>query len=408
MKEIMLNKSFAGGYGLDDENEHPHEIMNLFQTDDGEIYIYVPPYGGYNTEAHDIEYILLTTEWHRNATEVLYLVSGLTPMHHGGLKATVEDRQVQKKEIIDRNIRYGGKLLSEINTESGTFYMTFKAEKVVCPQKRMFLVWDKASNNFVKKGDTVTITLPDVYKYQRQRGYITESKSYYNQLKEIIEDKSSEYWEEKNYPQKVPRDAVATPITLNFLKLIHKETDETIYTNLFFEFFTKYPNLFNLFAREVLNIPENDIYIIKKEVHTDKENGRIDLLAEGENYTISIENKIKAGLHGIDKCHEISQLTKYVKFIEKRFSNKKEKYYFLFEPKYNKIDISYFDKGIGGIKYQPVCYSVIHCFFKNHVETLKSGKYGQYAEDFVNALEIHTKTMRETVEQKFLSVIQKN
>ena len=104
MKEIMLNKSFAGGFGLDDENEHPHEIINLFQTDAGEIYIYVPPYGSYNTKTHDIEYILLTTEWHRNATEVLYLVSGLTPMHYGGLKATAEDRQAQKKEIIDCNI----------------------------------------------------------------------------------------------------------------------------------------------------------------------------------------------------------------------------------------------------------------------------------------------------------------
>ena len=68
-------------------------------------------------------------------------------MHHGGLEAKPEEREVQKKEIIERNIRYGGKLLSEINTEEKTFYMTFKADKVVRPKKRMFLVWDKNSND---------------------------------------------------------------------------------------------------------------------------------------------------------------------------------------------------------------------------------------------------------------------
>ena len=137
VKEIMLNKSFAGGYGSVSEDEHPHEIMNLFQTDEGELYIYVPPYGGYDTKNHDVGYILLTSEWHHKATEVLYLVSGLTLMHHGGLEAKPEEREVQKKEIIERNIRYGGKLLSEINTEEKTFYMTFKADKVVRPKKRI-------------------------------------------------------------------------------------------------------------------------------------------------------------------------------------------------------------------------------------------------------------------------------
>lgn len=270
MKEIMLNKSFAGGYGSVSEDEHPHEIMNLFQTDEGELYIYVPPYGGYDTKNHDVGYILLTSEWHHKATEVLYLVSGLTLMHHGGLEAKPEEREVQKKEIIERNIRYGGKLLSEINTEEKTFYMTFKADKVVRPKKRMFLVWDKNSNDFVKNADTITITLPDAYKYQRQRGFITESQNYYSQMKEIIEDKNSEYWEEKNYPEKVPKDVAVHPSPFHFLKLIHKESDETIYTNLFFEFFSKNPVLFNLFAREVLKVSEDDSYTVKKEVQAAK------------------------------------------------------------------------------------------------------------------------------------------
>ena len=279
---------------------------------------------------------------------------------------------------------------------------------MVRPKKRMFLVWDKNSNDFVKNADTITITLPDAYKYQRQRGFITESKNYYSQMKEIIEDKNSEYWEEKNYPEKVPKDVAVHPSPFHFLKLIHKESDETIYTNLFFEFFSKNPVLFNLFAREVLKVSEDDSYTVKKEVQAAKGKGRIDLLAEGNNHVIAIENKIKSSLHGIDKREEISQLTKYVQFIEKEFDGKKETHYFLFEPNYNEIDIAYFDKGAGGVKFQPVCYSEIYRFFKKHIDTFKSGEHGQYAEDFVNSLRIHTETMRETVERKFLSVIQKD
>ena len=34
VKETMLNKSFAGGYGSVSEDEHTQEIMDLLQTDD--------------------------------------------------------------------------------------------------------------------------------------------------------------------------------------------------------------------------------------------------------------------------------------------------------------------------------------------------------------------------------------
>lgn len=406
-KTIMLNKSFAGGYGSGDDSEHPHEIMNLFQTDEGEIYIYVPPYGGYDTRAYDVEYILLTAEWHQKRAEVLYLVSGLTLMHHGSLKAKPEEREAQKKEIIKRNIRYGGKLLSDINTEEKTFYMTFKAEKVVRPQKQMFLVWDESSCDFVKNSDTITITLPDTYNYQRQRGYITESKRYYNRLKEILEDKNSEYWEKNNYPEKVPENQPKQKIPFNFLNLIHKEYDETIYTNLFFEFFRKDTILFNLFAREVLMVPEDDTYTIKKEAEMDEGKGRIDLLAEGESRVIAIENKIRSSLHGIDKEKEISQLTKYADSIEKKYGGKKATHYFLFLPNYNEIDIACFDRGDGASKFRSVRYSEIYRFLDEHIDTLKNGVYGQYAEDFVHSLRLQTETMRETVERKFFSVIQK-
>ena len=104
------------------------------------------------------------------------------------------------------------------------------------------------------------------------------------------------------------------------------------------------------------------------------------MLAEGNNHVIAIENKIKSSLHGIDKREEISQLTKYVQFIEKEFDGKKETHYFLFEPNYNEIDIAYFDKGAGGVKFQPVCYLEIYRFFKKHIDAFKSGEHGQYAD----------------------------
>jgi len=406
MKEIMLNKSFAGSWGLDSDENIPHEIINLFKSDNGNIYLYVPPYGGFSTNEHsNIEYIILTGEWNNNTTEVLYVAQGLHLMHSGGKSATADERKDLRQDIIDNNIKYGGKYLHEIKMaeidEEKVFYLTFRVDKLCKPCGKLFLRWDSDPTHTSNKN---IITLNEDYKYQRQIGYIQEkagSSCDYSKVKGVIEDPS--YWDSAYSPKKIVVSSQTPASTFNFMNLIHKEYDETSYTNLFYEFFNDNPSLFNDFAKTVLKLPDDDNYSISKEVETTNKQGRIDLLAIGDKYVIGIENKLKSGLNGLDKHKKLSQLTTYIEFLEEKYPNKKRKY-FLFEPDYNDIDIAKFDAKRGS-EFVKVQYSSIYSYFKGNATKLQNGNYSRYADDFIAALYIHTRTMRDIVEQRFLYAI---
>lgn len=408
MKEIMLNKSFAGSWGLDSEENIPHEIINLFKSDNGNIYLYVPPYGGYNTREHpNIEYILLTGQWTNNETEILYVAKGLQRLHEGGRFAKLAERETLKKYIEGYDIKYGGKYLHEIKMseteESKIFYLTFQVDNILKPARKLFLTWGSGNDFHSEKCDKIFLKKP--YKYQRQTGFIQEDNltidSDYSKIEKIINDAT--YWDSTNVPQKIDISSRVVSADFNFLNLIHKEYDENSYTNMFYEFFNANTQFFNEFAKDVLKLPEDDVYVISKEITTTDRQGRIDLLAVGNKYVIGIENKIKSGLNGLDKNNKLSQLTTYIKFIENKYPSKEHRY-FLFEPNYNDIDIAKFDSTRGS-EFIKVQYSLIYEYMKSHIGDLKSGRFFKYADDFVAALQIHTLTMKDVVEQRFLYAI---
>lgn len=407
-KEILLNKSFIGSWGVANDENIPHEIINLFRSDNENIYIYVPPYGGFKTSEHpEVEYILLTSAWNNNMTEVLYVVRGLTLLHHGGKKATPSDRKKLVDYIVDKEITYGGKYLHEIKMaekeEEKVFYMTFQADTVLKPQKKMFITWADNAVEVHTSDKDVFVMSDKSYKYQRQIGYVAGDD--YTKLAGIAGNDA--YWDlTTEVVQRVPKVSTTRHKATNFLKLIHKEYEETIFTNLFYEFFTSVPGLFSAFAREVLKLSETAPYTITSEVSTKDGKGRIDLLAESADVVIVMENKINSGLNGIDKHNRLSQLTTYINFVESELLNGRKAAYFLFEPNYNDIDIERFDQQRGK-DYVKIQYSRIHEFFVDHQAELKASIYAQYADDFIEALYTHSLIMKDVVMQRFTDAIRK-
>jgi hypothetical protein len=160
------------------------------------------------------------------------------------------------------------------------------------------------------------------------------------------------------------------------------------------------------FSEEVLGIAGESNFTIKEEVTTKDGKGRIDLLMSNENCVIVIENKINSGLNGIDKHNRLSQLTTYIEFVEKELLNGRSGKYFIFEPNYNDIDIERFDQKRGK-EFKKIQYSKLYKFFTDHKDDLLSSSFGQYAEDFINALYIHTLVMKDVVMQRFTDAIQK-
>lgn len=406
-KEIMLNKSFVGSWGVTNDENIPHEIINLFRSDNGNIYIYVPPYGGFKTQKHpEVESVLLTGSWNHNTTEVFYVIKGLTLLHQGNKKATKTERDKLVDYIINNDIRYGGKYLHEIKMaefeEDMIYYMTFQADAVYKPKKPLFLSWENGADEHTPKKDVYKLT-DKKYKYQRQIGYIPQND--YPRVVEIINNHS--LWEtfDPTSLKNIAGISRKKPHR-NFLQLIHKEYDETIFSNLLYEFFRTTPGLFSTFAEKILKITREKDFVITKEVTTKNGKGRIDLLAENDNYVVVIENKINSGLNGIDKHNHLSQLTTYIEYVESELLNGRKGAYFLFEPNYNDIDISRFDQNRGH-EFVKIQYSQLYSFFKSHRLELEKSPYSAYADDLIDALYLHTRVMKDIVTQRFVDAIQK-
>lgn len=50
---LIISKMFVSGFRDQDEENVPHEITNYYRADDGELYLYLPPYGTYGTTHKD-------------------------------------------------------------------------------------------------------------------------------------------------------------------------------------------------------------------------------------------------------------------------------------------------------------------------------------------------------------------
>lgn len=193
-------------------------------------------------------------------------------------------------------------------------------------------------------------------------------------------------------------------------------------TDKFYNIFQSNSELFQKFAKEVLEINNvsADIDVVREESH-------IDLLVTDKNNVIVIENKIKSGINGIKydiHGEEIgSQLYDYYNYVNglkqksndvwvqdseliNKFGNK-DKHFFIFAPDYNSTDtskIQYVPKGT----YITIPYSKIYAFY-NKYQKYYADKIPYYNE-FLYAIGKHINNVDNSLEiemhKKFAKVIE--
>ncbi len=410
-KEILLNIMYNGKYLQSANQNIGHEIINLFQADNGNNYIYVLPYGCM-AQKHNgkIKTILLVTRHNASLLEVLAKAENLEQIIKikGSWKNQKDNIHKEQKQYIENNnITYGGVRLNDIMEENESnetaFYITFKAERIVKPKKRIFIT--TANENTEEKG--YWCILEDV-KFARQspKMYFSNKSNAgaYKKLDDLIQKK--ELWENEKYSQKVSTN-VKLSTENNFIDIIKKGYDELCYSNLFQYIFSAKKNMFSKFAKDVLEIENfSDDYIVERETYN------IDLLIRNGQQVIVIENKIKSGINGICKNTKEddkikSQLDDYYKYVEdeKNFSKQYDKHYFVFAPNYNIIDLKKYDNSG---KYKLIKYSKIYDFFDNNKNEYEDIPYFQ---EFLYALKKHTKDVDNhndiEAENRFLKAILK-
>ena len=146
-KGIVLNRMYTGSYL---STNLGHEVINMFQADNGKHYLYLNAKGNFATEHKgQISEMLLVRYAGENKVEVLAWANGLTevPGADNTYKKFKQDSAIfnmQKKYIEEANITYGNQGLIEIfgTSEQQNVYITYQAENFYRPQKRIYIQYE--------------------------------------------------------------------------------------------------------------------------------------------------------------------------------------------------------------------------------------------------------------------------
>lgn len=446
---IIINNTYAGNYGADKDNL-PHEVINFFKSDkNDEFYVYITPYGTLNNEItkKEIKGILFVRSVGDGLVEVLakaelgksgeFYTQGISlygenksdPSKSHSIKsirvkgeqpkeskstAIIEKKKKELQEL-NKTIKYGGTSLKEIhkaNQKDNEILVSLKVEKICLPKKTFYLSYK--STNATESNDDIYLIKEETEEKgkkinnQKMIAYYYEdneqTKDSYNKLSAIIEDKDKKLWKDSSETPTYNSQNILDEFKIydNFFKVTRQQDNEVMFSNMFYYYFSEYPELTQKFINDVLNTKLDKQIELSSVAHVEREKERIDLRIIDDNNYIIIENKIKSCINGTKKNKEsddfekendkyISQLSVYYKKAEEKnkLDNKKREIYgFIFAPNYSVIDDEYKEKFLHGEKYKIIHYSEIYEFFKNISNELSEEP--KYLSDFTKALKKHT------------------
>lgn len=455
---IFINKMYTGTFT---ENNIGHEIINFFKTDKNESYIYIVPHGCISEEykktnkdgetTTNIKYILFTSKiYDGNKIKILGKAEGLKLINKYNDSPEGRKAACKKQEKLN-DIKYYNTTINNIEfivhgEKNEDVYVTFKADKVfkLKEDKPIIISMNENKNqkSFYSDDENATIIKCN-WRIGHQNTSLKLNEA--GELKDIIEN--PDYWDDTDIVpinEKITNKYSNTN-QFNFLKLILKEDDETIFTNMFYYYLKNNDKMLKQFI-EFLN-EKNNLMIdsnmemkIEREKptrnsntdadernkqideceslsHKEKEDLKsqktkyIDLWIDSEKDIIIIENKIHSGLNGIDKEKELSQLDTYYQYAILN-QNNRNIYAFIFVPNYNEEKIKKEKEKINktnsknyGGKYKIITYGELYEFFKSFK---KETKYieDKYYDDFLNAISKHKYMPSEEMERRFVLAIQ--
>lgn len=422
MEEVLINHMYSGNY-LESGNLG-HEVINLFQCDNGNHYIYAMSTGDYDTKRHynTIKKVILVRNVDQHKAEILAIadveedifarqvgdpskykmlpsVEKLVTKDYmnsqnkdSATKARIETykkvHDCQKKYIDDNSITYGGVKLYNLFAKNNTaasghsIYLTFKVKNFRKPKETVYLCDNQLD----------TSKEQHFFKMESKERMCGASVATFENLNdgEIQKLIDSDYWEENDSSQKVDVSNITIKST-SLLNIIKKNNDEITYSNWIAYYLKNDKELLKKFIVHFTGKESSfeNIEIIRES----KEN--IDIYYEDTQSIFVFENKIKSSINGTQKKNgvseeekEFSQLEKYYDFAEeesKRVQPKKKTKYFLLLPNYAYKNESKLEGYKHFDKYEIIRYSELWKFFNANKSNLP------YYTDFLNALEYHSK-----------------
>lgn len=369
-KAIVLNRMYVGSYL---STHLGHEVINLFQADNGKHYLYLNSRGNFDEKGLNAKNMLLVMHVDGKRVEILGLAKDLRPApgaqcslpsNISSIDKSISEEQrnyILKEQGEDGGISYGGVPMLYLlgTTDQQKVFVSYEVDEnnFFVPNKKMVICFDEKE---AQEGDI--ILNEHNFASTSLRQFIYEGNKDYEELNSVITNK--DMWHVFN--EKVVRGTY-TPHEISLFDICRIRYNENCFSDALAYYMEKYQKLWAGFFRE-LGIPINDNFTISREVDAKinsekyKENtgGRIDLLLSDENSLIVIENKVKSGINKIERDLGVNQdqLDRYKNFIRCLINNNKvkQKQYFLFvlAPDYNKFCIAN-EKEFKQLKYSRIC-----------------------------------------------------
>lgn len=366
---IVLNRMYVGDYL---STNLGHEVINMFQADNGGHYLYLNATGNFGNEhSGKIGYMLLVKYHSENIFEIIGMANGLTEVdgsnvaHHKDLKKINEDvYSVQKDYIEKENITYGGAPLLKIfnNAEQQNVYVTYKAERLYKPCQRLFIGYGKTEmkTDVVLEGYKQAKTTLKTYVYPEgtfssdtKKENVEEKKNDYTKLLDLINRNDLWLEHKQRIDKKILNDSTRD---VSIFDICQIQNDENCFSDALRYFMEKYPKFWKMFfamygvdldynytvTREEAAKIEDEDTEDKYLKTTGRQSGRIDLLISDDKNVVVIENKIKSDINSISGDNSAGQLERYYNYInwkiekEKGDNDKQKKSaFFILAPNYN-------------------------------------------------------------------------
>jgi hypothetical protein len=392
---ILINNMFNGKYLSSDVNIG-HEIINLYQSDNGNFYVYINPYGNIQKKwDNKIEHILFIRSVRNRNVKIIGKVEIEKQLLLDTTFSNERKHEEQIEYIKNNDIRYGGILLNEIfdsNEQENPYpyFITFKAAKIYKAKQDIYLSLQK--DEYSLSTNTFPLENIKAINNQSQKLYIDSSEpsdknNYEKLIKEVINNEN--YWEEVS---KVDSNADENKKLKTFLSIIRKENDELVNSNLLAYFLESDKEFWLDFVEKILGISSIQTFPPKI---TRESFYNIDLFIEVEKHIIVIENKIKSRING-KKEDGYSQLKKYIEktqeYAKQNDIAEDHLHYYLLRPDYNNEDYTTWDKEkkYTEIKYSDICKIIENpkpdFYFKEFKDVVKkhSNKYDNELFEIMN------------------------
>ena len=372
-KGIVLNRMYTGSYL---STNLGHEVINMFQADNGKHYLYLNAKGNFSDSGKKVSTMLLVRHIEKNKVEVVGMAKNLKYVKSAFCTLPRDIARVNedvRKDQLGLQIRYGGVSIEKIFGTQGQqsvyvsycvnpqdFYRPKSGNRLIIEfigKSETCLVTSEESieNESCDNGNNIkTIKLNANFASTSLHQFILDDDSI-NKFDDICDKNLENFWECKSEKIDLPKDFEEHEISL--FDICQLQKDENKFSNALSYFIQKYPKLWIKFLEEYFEKKYSfgKIISVSREENAkvdgeDNTGGRIDLLIRTENSYIIIENKIDSDIIVEGNITQLQRYYNYVKCLKDEEQNRLKKYEEKFKEKYDKRKKQY--KGLSDIAQQ--------------------------------------------------------